>query len=253
MTALPAITCLCPTYGRFQRLQDAVACFLLQDYAGPKRLLILNDAPIPIILSSALLALRSPRGEAGSTPSTKSTISVVNARPRFATLGHKRQALLEMAETLLVAHWDDDDVYLPWHLSACAARLTAAPSASCAKPLTAYLAYGPPDGWTLQGVRRNAFEGQMVFRRERALALGGYPPLDSGQAAALLSAFRAAGEVHEWEPPAHEISYVYRWADGLGHVSRSSCRSHEAFAARNGDFGLDATGRPQPLTTSRAR
>lgn len=204
----PPITCLCPTYGRFERLRDAVACFLAQDYAGEKRLLILNDAPVLIKLGADHLP-----------------VTVVNAPVRYPTLGHKRQALLEMAATPLVAHWDDDDLYLPWHLSSVVAVLQSKATVAanrtvrCAKPDAAWYGKGPREGWQLVGVRHSVFEGQMVFDRARALELGGYPPLDSGQAAALLDAFRRAGELHTWAPPPHELSYIYRWADGLHHVS----------------------------------
>jgi hypothetical protein len=202
----PPVTCLCPTYGRVERLRDAVACFLRQDYAGEARLLILNDAPVP-------LAAASPR------------IAIHNSPRRYPTLGHKRQTLLEMASTPLVAHWDNDDVYLPWHLTSVVSALLAHPRARCARPEAAWLGWGPPGAWELRGVRRNNFEGQMVFDRARALELGGYPPIDSGQALALLDAFRRAGELHTWGPPPHELSYIYRWADGLRHVGGAGSRS----------------------------
>ena len=221
----PSVTCLCPTFGRFERLRDAVACFLAQDYAGEKHLLILNDAPVPVVLGAECVP-----------------VTVINAPARYATLGHKRQALLEMAATPLVAHWDDDDLYLPWHLSSVVAVLqskatvAASPSVRarrtvranrtvrCAKPDAAWYGKGPRESWQLAGVRRSVFEGQMVFDRARALELGGYPALDSGQAAALLDAFRRAGELHTWDPPPHELSYIYRWGDGLDHVSARSRR-----------------------------
>jgi glycosyltransferase involved in cell wall biosynthesis len=39
------ISCLMPTYGRPTLVQNAIACFLAQDYpAGKRRLLILDDA-----------------------------------------------------------------------------------------------------------------------------------------------------------------------------------------------------------------
>jgi hypothetical protein len=207
------VTCLCPTYGRAGLLRDAVACFLRQDYPGEASLLVLNDAPAPIVIEA-------------------DRATVLNSPRRFPTLGHKRQALLEMAGTPLVAHWDDDDVYLPWHLTSVAAALLAHPWACCAKPETAWYGVGPAGRWELHGVRANNFEGQMVFDRARALELGGYAPLDSGQALALLRAFQAAGELHTWTPPPHELSYIYRWGDGLEHVSAAgqghgvSRRSH---------------------------
>lgn len=241
----PALTCLCPTYGRFQRLRDAVACFLLQDYPGEAHLLILNDAPGPLC-------------EEGLPAS----VAVVNAPVRYPTLGHKRQALLQMARTLLVAHWDDDDLYLPWHLTSlvtawreqnaaqpCLRRSRGgqAPSAvkrvSCVKPRAAWYVTGTSSHLICRGLRHNVFEGQMLFERERAMALGGYPPRVSGQAKALLDAFRRAGELHTWEPGPRQTSYAYRWADGAGHVSAGgdTREGHRGFAARNRDFGA---GRP---------
>lgn len=235
----PPITCLCPTYGRFERLRDAIACFMSQDYPGEKRLLILNDAPQPLRL-------------APGRPLEGWGVRIVNRPMRFETLGRKRQALLEMARTPLVAHWDDDDLYLPWHLTECVRTLRANQGAACVKARSAWWCVGPREAPRLVGVRRNVFEGQMVFDRAAALRLGGYPSLDSGQAKALLDAFRRAGLLYEWDPPRSRLSYVYRWADGIGHVS-APARSPDgasAFAARNHDFGVGRPLIPRPdLTT----
>jgi len=217
--AWPAVTCLCPTYGRVERLRDAVACFLLQDYRGEKAVLVVNDAPEPLAVPSA-----------ETTDATG--LFVANASRRFLTLGHKRQALLESAPGGLVAHWDDDDLYLPGHLTQAVGALLDAPGATCAKARTAWWAVGPADRLDVRGIHANTFEGQMLFMRGRALDLGGYPPLDSGQAAALLRAFDKAGELHTWRPAPEDTSYVYRWADGADHVSARKGRS-----PRDADFG----------------
>jgi len=170
----PAVTCLCPTYGRFERLQDAVACFLLQDYPGPKELVILNDAAEPVILCPRLTITADQY-------LVDAHARVINVRDRFANLGAKRQALLEAARTPLVAHWDDDDLYLPWHLTAAVAALGVAGVAQpppavvpfgCSKSRCGWWALGRRECWELQGgVHHNTFEGQMVFRRDRALEL----------------------------------------------------------------------------------
>ncbi len=254
----PSVTALCPTYGRFERLRDAVACFLLQDYPGEKHLLVLNDAPVPIALGSA-----------------PDCVHVVNHPVRFPTLGHKRQALLEAAGTPLVAHWDDDDLYLPWHLTMCVSALTGRPwpldvavesvplslctdhcaLPRCAKARAAWWAVGPRERFEVRGPCHNVFEGQMVFERQEALRLGGYPPRVSGQAKALLEAFRRAGKLYTWNPADEDISYVYRWKDGLQHVSArgDNARGHAAFADCNSDFGAGKPLIPRGDPLARAR
>jgi len=243
----PAVTCLCPTYGRFERLRDAVACFLLQDYPGPRRLLIFNDADQGIRLSDDMEEfLGAP-------------IMMWNHVARFATLGHKRQALLQAAQTPLVAHWDDDDLYLPWHLSCAVRALLGCDGAACAKARAAWYAKGPRDGWTLAGKRCNLFEGQMVFKRLAALALEqpAYPPLHSGQAAALWAEFGRLRVAHPYRPPTEWLSYVYRWADGPGHASlgKNKVGAPGLFAKQNQDFGGAAPliSGPDPLAWARQR
>ncbi len=229
----PPITALCPTYGRFEALRDAVACFLLQDYAGDKRLIIANDSEVPLILSESLTSTAIQE-------LPEHNIHVGNVRPRYPTLGHKRHALLMAAHRGLVAHWDDDDLYMPWHLTQCVEALRAHPGALCAKPKAAWWALGPRAHFrAVKGPCHNVFEGQMVFDRTGALVLGDYPPRVSGQARALLKKFRKAGELHTWNPEPADISYVYRWDDGLHHISGmgNNAKSHDAFGDRNRDFG----------------
>jgi len=253
----PAIACLCPTYGRFERLRDVVACFLLQDY-GPQHaaeegvvtLLVLNDAPVPIRLAAggAVQDIQASPEDSRQELSISASrrVVVINQPERFASLGQKRQWLLEAARTELVAHWDDDDIYLPWHLSQTVEALLAHPVATCAKPSpscvkaqAAWFITGPRQGpFQCRGIHHNVFEGQMVFRRDRALKLGGYPALDSGQAKALLDAFRREGELHEWDPADADVSYVYRWGDGADHVSARRAQTRDA------DFG-----RGEPLVS----
>jgi len=257
----PAVTCLCPTYGRFKRLRDAVACFLLQDYPN-KRLLILNDAPVPICLLPSGFDLQPL------------AIAIINTPIRCKTLGHKRQALLEAASTPLVAHWDDDDLYLPDHLSKGVQALLRE-GAGCVKSRAAHYVVGPganlkPQASSLtprerrgkpqapkttgqapkttgqasrlkpmyHGVHHNVFEGTMIFRRQEALQSGGYPPTNSGQARALMATFERAGRLYKI-PESEAITYVYRWGQGFAHIS--SCGNKpggaDRFAAANCDFG----------------
>ena len=245
--AKPWVTCLCPTYGRFERLQDAIACFLLQDYRH-KRLMILNDAPRWICHA---VNFWMKDGIRHGAQAIADNIYVENREKRYETLGHKRQALLEMANTRIVAHWDDDDLYLPWHLSRLIKEYQKT-DAQCVKPADAWWVCGPQGSWDVKGPKHNQFEGQMLFDRERALkpfqwrryskdedAPGGYPPMVSGQALALMKKFRYIGRYHEWKQGPAGISYCYRWRDKIGHISglKPKAKSHADFARLNRDFG----------------
>ncbi len=242
MADLPTITCLCPTYGRFSRLREALACFLAQDYPN-KRLLILNDGPLPIHVSER---------DGG--------VDVINPRQEYANLGEKRQALLEAAQTPLVAHWDDDDLYLPWHLSRSVEALLRE-GVGCVKSRGAWFMQGTLPGLTVRGPCHNVFEGTMVFHRHAALDLGGYPFVHSGQAKALMRKFHEAGALYKIgdgedgpsassSGPRGGVSYVYRWANGVGHISGIGNRdgAAEKFRAQNHDFGHGQPLAPADLT-----
>ena len=97
---IPKITAVCPTYKRPVQLANIVQCFLDQDYKN-KELVILDDAQ------------QYPDGLAGDG------WRVHSMKERYPTLGDKRNASVELAQGEYIAVWDDDDAYLPWHLSAC--------------------------------------------------------------------------------------------------------------------------------------
>ena len=149
------ITCLCPTYGRFGLLRRSVAMFLNQT-EPERRLLILNDAPRPITLGEF-------RG--------RDTIQVLNARPDHQELGEKRSRLLREASTSLVAHWDDDDVYLPHHLQCGVTALVGASG-------EAWCVVGRPclkwEGGKLTTVTEAGKTAGYVFCRSEAVARAGY-------------------------------------------------------------------------------
>jgi glycosyltransferase involved in cell wall biosynthesis len=98
MKALPLVSCIMPTYGRPDYVNESVAMFLAQDYPH-KELIILNDCPGQIFV--------------GEFPN----VCIVNANSRYASLGEKRNSCIDMARGAVIAIWDDDDVYLPWRIS----------------------------------------------------------------------------------------------------------------------------------------
>src|SRR5271165_1401449 len=98
LNKLPLISCVMPTYGRPDYVDEAVAMFVQQDYPA-KELLILNDCPGQVFHSD------------------RADVRVFNYDTRFPTLGEKRNVSIEIAQGELIAIWDDDDAYLPWRLS----------------------------------------------------------------------------------------------------------------------------------------
>jgi hypothetical protein len=213
----PKVTCVCPTYGRFEELRNSLSCFLHQTYPN-KKLLIVNDAPVPI-------NCRFPDVEA------------VNVDTRYETLGYKRQAILEMVDTPLISHWDDDDLYLPWHLAENTKRLLEA-DVWCVKPSKALVLSGDCEGnYRMKGPESNVFEAMMTFMPDKALELGGYSDASSGQTIQLMSAFKEEGKYLLYEPKPFP-SFVFRWANGVRHVQgRNGPDAGEIFARGNRDFG----------------
>lgn len=200
------VTCLCPTFGRFTLLCEAVACFLAQRYPA-KRLLIVNDAPEPL---------------ATEVPGVK----IINVRPLFQSLGDKRQFMLEAAETPLVAHCDDDDLYLPWHLSGCVATL-AKHHVGCTKVARSILHLPASGKWKWKG---SGNDGSMVFDREQALELGGYARRQVGQSMSLLRRF---GKRRWFAPTKQKVPSVVVCRH-VGHNSK--VRSGAIFRKENADF-----------------
>lgn len=101
--AWPRIACLCPTYGRPTLLANAIACYLSQDYPMDARcMLVLDDA-----------------GQLADVDLTHLGVQITSVPERFPNLPLKYNALIKLARLFdpdIWVVWDDDDVYLPWHL-----------------------------------------------------------------------------------------------------------------------------------------
>ena len=218
------VTCLCPTYGRFNDLRNSLTFFLHQTYDN-KEMIILNDAPVPITCEFP-------------------DVRVVNKDERYETLGHKRQALLEMADSPYIAQWDDDDVYLPWHLESCMSEIDRG---CMVKPEEAFYLRGRIGGrFDWKGTTRNWLEAMTVCDREQALALGGYTEDVSGQCIRLIKRFQRDSNYVEFTPrPAP--TFVFRFADGHFHIQGGNKESHERFGEVNTDFGNEPL-RPRKVT-----
>ena len=96
------VAAICCTYKRPDELATVIECFLRQDYPPEMReLIVLDDAD----------QYESQDGDGWR---------IVSIPSRFRTLGEKRNASAGLVSPDVDAYcvWDDDDVYLPWHMTA---------------------------------------------------------------------------------------------------------------------------------------
>ena len=210
----PLVSCLCPTYGRYRHLRQALACFLAQDYE-PKELVILNDHPTPIRCDYL-------------------NVRIVNVKERYEGMGRKRQALLDLAEGEWAAQWDDDDFYLPWHLSHWLPVLMAK-GPGLLKPLRAFSSRGFGTDYAVIAYSGNAYQSQNLFDVATAQEVG-YGTSWIRETVHQVVGFHKLGVYHPVED-APWGSMIYGWADGTSHASayREGRTTWERYAKVNQD------------------
>ncbi len=193
------IAAVCVTYLRPRQLGRMIHCFLRQDYPAARReLVILDDA--------GQYANQSGEGW-----------RLVSVPKRFPTLGEKRNAAAALVgdDVEALAVWDDDDLYLPWALSASAAALR---QADWSRP--SLVLHPQPDGSLRQHRTGGLFHGGWAYRRELFRQAGGYPAIDNGEDQALARRMVRAGATQA-DPCALGFPpfYVYCWSGDGWHLS----------------------------------
>ena len=149
---LPFVTAMCPTYRRPKCLRNVVALWELQDYPADRReLIVLDDAH-------------------QYDPCEGPSWVVVSQAPRFESLPAKYMALAAAAkpETEILVVWEDDDVYLPWHVSA---HVAALETTDWSRPTVAWSNYG---GTLHQEPATGRFHGSWAYRKSHFELVGGY-------------------------------------------------------------------------------
>jgi hypothetical protein len=181
------------TYGRYALACESLACFLQQTALNEATLLIYNQHPTPLFFDH-------PR------------VRVVNEVVGNVGLRDIKRRMLELANQSaeLIHYWDDDDLYLPWHLQ------------DAFEHIGESAAWKPEMSWYCERDRDfslefNRFEGSWTFnaRYLRAAPFDTHPvycdhPVylqaeDSG-----LLALTNLGDF---------ANYIYRWANGSEHLS----------------------------------
>jgi hypothetical protein len=186
------IDCLMGTYGRYWLACEALSCFLQQTKIADATLLIYNQHKRP-------LSFDHPR------------VRVVNESGRQQSLRQIRQRMCELADPSadLIHWWDDDDLYLPWHLE------------DCTNNIGGNVAWKPASCWFLNEGRyerqKNRFEAAWAWRADylrRApidthRTYSDHPVILQTEEAGLL----ATTELGD------NTSYIYRWNTGAEHIS----------------------------------
>ena len=222
------IAAVCCTFLRPRPLGQMIRCFELQDCPAEKReLVVLDDAGQYRAKDEARMTNDEAR-LAAHGPGWR----LYSQSQRFATLGEKRNAAARLvsddAEALAV--WDDDDLYLPWALSASVAALHSAP---WSRP--SLVLHPRPDGSLAKHRTGGLFHGGWAYRRSAFERVGGYPAMNNGEDQALARRFSEIDAGHA-DPCAlgFEPFYVYTWhggwhlsgmgPDGYRHLGRRPAR-----------------------------
>ncbi len=214
---LPGVTCLCTTAGRFTLLREAIHQFLQQDYPN-RELLIFNNHAVPLFLSEELQ--REP-------------IRLVNAGDAFDTYGQVLAAAAAEVRTEYLAHWDDDDLYLPGHLSG-AMGVLAREGKKFVKHESCWMAGDSETGAHVHA-GANVLEPTWVMETEFARAVGYDPEVDVGPALPIQAEARRIGEYTAWRGTP---TFIYRWGFRKSHLSAGpACGGRRAFLQRNRDHG----------------
>jgi hypothetical protein len=221
----PAVSCICPTYGRPKLLEEAIQSFLLQDYPGPKELIVLND------FDRQFLMFDHPE------------VTIINLPRRFRTLGEKHNAAVALALHDLIFVWDDDDIYLPHRLTFSVERFDM--RKGFFKPGRAWLWH---DG-RLSGPEASVFAAGSCWSRELFERVRSYAPMGFGHDAEMEARFEevAPGSTRSYDIGSKDIYYVYRWGGtGTYHGSGFGHDQHRAtaeFVDEQVRLGLLQTGR----------
>ncbi len=211
---IPFVSVLCSTYGRPKFLANAFSCFLGQDYPATRRqLLILDD-----------------RGDFDAT--TADNMQLFSTKTRFPSTAAKYNWLAAKADGEVLVIFDDDDVYMPWHVSA---QVRAMESGLWAKPSTVQMI--STDAMLVSPTNaKGRFHGTLALDRAFLAEAGGW--YETPRSDWSLSFIRGLNERH---PPADTLdadprpSYVYRLhKDGLHASAAMRSQSDEEWYERYG-------------------
>jgi hypothetical protein len=202
-TELPFVSCLCPTYRRPKLLENSIACFLAQDYPAERReLIVLDDAG----------ELQNQTGEGWQ---------IISIARRFRSLPEKFNALAGLARGEILVVWEDDDIYLPHHISSHVAAMSGHLWSKPSKVLSDYT------GEVQEEDASGRFHASIAMTRQAFEQCSGWPLTLRGdfdqQLISRLNDIGAPGDPCTVNRP----GYMFRWASTVAYHGQALMRGPE--------------------------
>lgn len=210
---LPFVSCRLMTHARVRHLQTSIACFLAQDYAGKKEMVILNDCP------EQTLVFDHPE------------VKIFNLKSQIETLGGKENRCIELCEGEIIFFWDDDDFFLRFYISVYVREMLARN--------WSFIQNDRCLGWngsSLSGPNPAHCAG-FAFTKDAWLRAGKLPEMNCGHDQPFIARLKATSTGGKVSLPENEIGFAYGWGNGVYHVSGQ---------------GTDIPGRPSCVERFRA-
>lgn len=200
---LPIVSCLCPTYLRSRLLENVITCFEAQDYPADRRELIVLDDSGQI------------------DPQTGPSWEVVTIDRRFRSLPEKFNAIAGMARGDVLVVWEDDDVYLPQHISAHVKAIQKYPT-GFSKPMLVLSTY---TGKPMVEDAAGRFHASIAFTRELFDKVGGWPLTKRGDFDQQFMATLATTARGIADPSDFKLTYCFRWGSTNAYHGQAFMRS----------------------------
>lgn len=185
----PAVTCLQLSYGRPQLSVEAVESFLRQTYQN-KHLIIVNTHHSPVYFEKQY-----------------DNITVHNVGS-FPYLSDVYRFGLSLIKTPYYCIWDDDDIFLPWHITDRVKVRLEHPDCDAISHEFAYCSANN----VINDLGRNMFVSQYLYDTNGILP-------DAGLSCWDVNWDQKPWRRHFMKLADYNPSYIYRWATGEGHIS----------------------------------
>jgi hypothetical protein len=184
--SLPKVSCQCITYGRTTLLNEAVYCFLKQDYPGEKELIILNDY--------SGMEIKFNHKE----------IKIINLKERIKTIGEKRNLSVDLSSGEILFPWDDDDIHLFNRISHSISKMINK------KYYQSNKFWYWQNGIIVNKFKNNSIYGAVAYSKSMFMKAGRYSQIQSGQDQDLENRFDPNFKYNE-DIPVDSIYYIYRF------------------------------------------